>query len=215
MQRECKCSNKLQPLQCQNIYDIMVFSFTHHIHFELATNQSPQDLSFQNYDGDNEDSDDITEVCETLYGYAAKCNRQISGATSSSYQSYEQEDNEYTVCSFIASVVTGTYDENGYIYVNPSNFAADNKYNEYSHKAIRTGVVTGSQVTAILVFVALLVGMGVHALYLNMEIKEKSAFAASTREPLAMNRQNSGIMMARSTTVDSTYKAPVNTGQLA
>jgi len=173
-------------------------------------------LKFQNVAEDAEDADDVTELCENMYGYAAKCNRHIGGASSSSYQSYQQEDNEYAVCSYIASVVTGTYDEYGYIYVDPLSFEADNKYNQYSQKAIRKGVVTTDQGFGLAFFSLSMVGMGVYAALLHGQIKTKAEFVANNSEPLGMNRQNSGIMMARSTTVDSTYRAPRNpSGTLA
>ncbi len=166
-----------------------------------------QDLAFQNANDDaNADADDINQVCETLYGYAAKCNRHMSSASSASYQSYQQEDNEYSVCSLIASVVTGTYDEDGYIYVDPMSFQADNKYNEYSTIAIRKSIVTTSQLLSIISFSALMLGLSFHSFKLRREIDRKTAFSDSKREPLGMNRQNSGIMMARSDTVD--YNAP-------
>lgn len=173
-------------------------------------------LKFQNVANDADDADDITELCENMYGYAAKCNRHIGGASSSSYQSYQQEDNEYAVCSYIASVITGTYDEYGYIYVDPLSFEADNKYNQYSQKAIRKGVVTTDQGFGLAFFSLSMVGMGVYAALLHKQIKTKAEFVANNSEPLGMNRQNSGIMMARSTTVDSTYRAPKNpSGTLA
>jgi len=166
------------------------------------------DLQFNNNDGN--DGDEVTEVCENLYNYAAKCNKHIGGASSSSYQSYQQENNEYAVCSFIASVVTGTYDEYGYIYVDPLSFEADNKYNEYTVNAIRKGVVTLDQVFGLCFFVLAAIGLLVHAAVLHSHIQKRSAFDESTKESLntGVQRQNSGIMMARSTTVDSGYQAP-------
>eukprot|EP00979_Chaetoceros_neogracilis_P003917 scaffold687_cov288-Chaetoceros_neogracile.AAC.9 len=165
-------------------------------------------LSFQNNADDNDDADTVTEVCETLYGYAAKCNRHIGGSSSSSYQSSQQEDNEYAVCSFIASVVTGTYDEYGYIYIDLLSFNAGNKYNQYSTIAIRRGTVTASQIVGLFIFSALIVYMAVSSVLLHKQIKEKAAFIENHAQPLGIDRQNSGIMLARSSTVDSTYKAP-------
>jgi len=173
------------------------------------------DLPFKRVYADNDDADDITEVCENLYGYSAKCNRHISGATSKSYQSYEQEDNEYAVCSYIASVVTGSYDENGYIYVNPLSFEADNKYNQYSTIAVRKQVVTADQILGLTVFSFIVLGMSIHASLLHNKISQKAAMVETSKpaNPAAnLQRENSGIMMARSTTIDSTYQPP---GQMA
>ena len=170
-------------------------------------------MAFQSAN-DNNDADAITEVCETLYGYAAKCNRHIGGATSKSYQSYQQEDNEYSVCSFIATVVTGTYDEYGYIYVDPTSFSQDNKFNQYQYSSLKTrDVVTKGQVFGILFLLASLIGTLVYANMLRNEVEEKADFLANG-SPVGMGRQNSGIMMARSQTVDGNYnRAP--SGRLA
>ena len=165
--------------------------------------QNLKDLAFQNYDNDNQDNDDVNQICETLYGYSAKCNRYMSSASSASYQSYQQEDNEYAVCSFIASVVTGSYDENGYIYVDPLSFEADNKYNEYSNIAIRKSIVTPSQFLSMICFSILSIGLGFYAYKLKTEIDRTGAFSDSKKEPLGMYRQNSGIMMARSNTYEN------------
>lgn len=169
-------------------------------------------MAFQSAN-DNNDADAITEVCETLYGNAAKCNRHIGGATSKSYQSYQQEDNEYSVCSFIATVVTGTYDEYGYIYVDPTSFSQDNKFNQYQYSSLNTrDVVTKGQVFGILFVLASLIGTLVYANTLRKEVEDKAEFLANG-SPVGMDRQTSGIMMARSQTVDGNYRAP--SGRLA
>lgn len=146
-------------------------------------------------------------MCESLYGYAAKCNRYIGGHTSKSYQSYQQDDTETSVCTFIASVVTGTYDEYGFIYVDPSSFESDNKYNQYSKIGIRKGVVTKSQTFGLTVFTFTLVSLCVWVVMLHKEIKLKNSMKTLNR-PFDINRKDSGIMMARSLSHDSRYDAP-------
>jgi len=164
-------------------------------------------LKFQNVANDNVDADSVTELCENLYDYSAKCNRHVGGATSASYQSYQQQDNELAVCSFIASVVTGTYDEYGFIYVDPLSFESDNKYNQYTKIAMRKGVVMSSQILGIVFFVFALVGMAVYAALLHLRIKRRAEGLDSLREPMPVERKDSGIMLARSGTTD-TYRAP-------
>jgi len=161
-----------------------------------------QDLKFQDGANDDQDADDINQVCETLYGYSAKCNRHMSSASAASYQSYQQEENEYSVCSFIASVVTGTYDENGFIYVDPTSFESDNKYNEYSNIAVRRSIVTPSQLASLVCFSILALGLTVYVLQLRRQIDRLSGFSSDKKQAFDMNRQNSGIMMARSDTED-------------
>lgn len=165
-------------------------------------------LKFQNVANDNVDADSVNELCENLYDYAAKCNRHIGGATSASYQSYQQQDNELAVCSFIASVVTGTYDEYGFIYVDPLSFESDNKYNQYTKIAMRKGVVLFSQIIGIVFFLIVLIGMSAYAAFLHVRIQRRAEVLESLREPMAVERQSSGIMLARSGTTDTMYQAP-------
>lgn len=166
-------------------------------------------LPFQKANGDD-DNDDISEVCENLYGYAAKCNRHIGGATDESYQSYQQADNEYAVCSFIHSVVTGSYDEYGYIYIDSNSFAKDNKYNEYAELAIRRDVVTVGQGFGLALFSFFILGLLGWAVVLRKQVIRRGAFNGSTKDPLSGNevsRQNSGIMFSRSKS-NGSYVAP-------
>merc|ERR1712183_99601 len=97
-----------------------------------------------------EDEDNISGVCEDLYNTAAKCNRHIGGATDESYTSYQQEENEYAVCSFISSVVIGVYDEFGFIYLNINQYRRDNKQNEFIRYAPKVEEITFWQVMGIL-----------------------------------------------------------------
>jgi hypothetical protein len=157
-------------------------------------------------DNDNVDVDTVNELCENLYEYAAKCNRHVSGATSASYQSYQQEDNELAACSYIASVVTGTYDEYGFIYVDPLSFESDNKYNQYTKIAMRKGVVMSSQIIGILFFMVVMIGMTIYAGLLHLRIQKRAEALESLKEPMAVERKDSGIMLARSGTTD-TYRA--------
>lgn len=166
------------------------------------------DLPFQQVDNDAEDNDDITEICENLYYTAAKCNRYIGDATDESYQSYQQEANSVAVCSFITSVVTGSYDEQGYIYMNPAAFSADNKYNEYAAAANQKSVVTGLQIVGLTSLSILLVGLLFYASLLRSSVAKKTHKKILTSAPDVsgnnnFGRQNSGIMMCRSNTNDS------------
>merc|ERR1719230_1696942 len=90
------------------------------------------DLPYQQIDEDAEDDDSVTEMCENLYVDSAKCNRHIGGADEESYITSEQEDNEGAICSYIQSVVTGHYDEDGYNYVDADEYAKSNWANQYA-----------------------------------------------------------------------------------
>lgn len=178
-----------------------------------------QDLSFQGTQDDADDNDDISEVCENLYGYAAKCNRYLSSANDNSYQSYQQASNEYAVCSFIESVLQGSYDENGYIYINANEYAFDNKYNSYAEVARRRDVVTAPQAFGLVFFSLILVGLTGYAAYMRNEVNEKFGFIPSATEPLqsrgsdGIKRQDSGIMLCRSQS-NLSYQAPVHDGKM-
>ena len=164
-------------------------------------------MKFQQVDNDAEDNDDITEICENLYDAAAKCNRYIGGATDESYESYQQEENSVAVCSFITSVVTGSYDEEGYIYMNAANFQNDNKYNEYAAKANQKSVVTGLQVFGIVALSISMLGLLIYSSLLRSAVAKKEMnkirISAPDTSGKSFGRQNSGIMMCRSSTGDS------------
>lgn len=150
-----------------------------------------------------------------MYGYAAKCNRYLYSKKTDSYQSYQQKNNEYAVCSFIESVITGSYDENGYIYIDASEYASDNKHNKYTQAYRRRGIVTFSQGVGLIFFSLLLIGMSIKILLLRKEVTQRYGFDYLTREPLAeseanLTRQVSGIMACRSESDDMSdaYEAP-------
>ena len=168
-------------------------------------------------EGDYYDNDDISEVCENLYAASGKCNRHIGGASDNSYQSNQQEDNSYTVCSFIQSVVQGSYDEYGYIYINSNNFASDNQYNEYAEIAIRRDVVTSGQVLGLFVLSLLVLFLVFKAALLRHQVTARAPknYYQESAATTTIKRQNSGIMMCRSESggQKGSYQAP--TGMLA
>jgi len=173
------------------------------------------ELAFQDADEDADgDDNDITEVCETLYAASAKCNKYMYAATSSSaYQSDAQANNENTVCNFITSVVTGSYDENGYIYFDAGKYSSDNSYNDFANDLYRVEIVTAGQLIGLLLFSTVVIAFFIWSCVLHNAISKKSmsGMAVGTmggsqnmpgsvgRGPTKeMPRQNSGIMMCRS-----------------
>ncbi len=188
--------------------------------FSIATlGCTTQDLPFQQSDNDANDNNAVSEICENLYGYAAKCNRYIGSANDNSYQSYQQANNEYAVCSFISSVVQGSYDEYGYIYINSREYKSDNKYNSYAEAARRRDVVTAGQAIGLAFFSFFLIGLTAYAYFVRKMVIQERGFNASTKEPLqsegkgVIKRQNSGIMMCRSKS-NISYQAPAHDGKL-
>ena len=121
------------------------------------------------------------------------------------------------MCSFISSVVAGSYDEYGYIYIDSSAYASDNKYNAYAQAAIRRDVVTAGQAAGIVLLSLLMVGLFIYAAYMRNVVGKKLGFTTATKEPLRerdIKRQESGIMMCRSKS-NLSYKAPVHDGRMA
>jgi len=208
----------LYTLTGQEISSDSLESYTRHDCISCQESQLP----FQQIDNDADDNDNISEICENLYNYAAKCNRYIGSANDNSYQSYQQVSNEYAVCSFIHSVVTGSYDEYGYIYVDASSYRKDNRYNEYAEAAIRKDVVTLGQALGVTFFVFALVGMAGYASWIRRQVDQRRSMFNAGKEPLnegagygrgvagakaITTRQDSGILRCRSDS-DESYHAP-------
>jgi hypothetical protein len=76
----------------------------------------------QNQKGnDKDDGDHVIEMCETLYDESAKCEASHDFAAYGDYDGYEnQKMQEDTVCQFMNSLRSGTYDESGEIIVSGS-----------------------------------------------------------------------------------------------
>ena len=73
--------------------------------------------------------DDASDMCQTLYQDAAKC--ETTHGFSSGYASYDDYDNQVSneeiVCDFITSIKTGSYDDDGEIIVTGSNTSPGSK----------------------------------------------------------------------------------------
>jgi hypothetical protein len=69
---------------------------------------------------DRDDVDNVIEMCEALYNGAAKCETLLDIGYSDN-EGYENQKNQQdTVCQFMASLRSGTYDESGEIIVSGS-----------------------------------------------------------------------------------------------
>ena len=142
-------------------------------------------------------------MCENLYTGAAKCNRHIGGASSESYQSSEQEDNSQTVCNYISSVVSGRYDEDGFIYADTRQYRKDNGANQYA-KSQAKQVVTAGQIVLIFFLSIAFICLSIVSCVLRNAITKKAVWRGPNRDMNAalaaqISRQNSGIGMNRST----------------
>jgi len=168
------------------------------------------DLMFQDADEDGNDNE-ITGVCENLYAASGKCNKYMYSANQQSYQSSAQANNENTVCNYISSVVTGNYDEKGYIYFDAGDYSSNNKYNEFANDLYRVEIVTGGQVMGLLIFSTAVLAFMIWSCVLHNKISKKSMDGLASGTQYRNNpgsvgrgatkelpRQNSGIMMCRS-----------------
>lgn len=179
-----------------------------------CTSCRESDKPYQNVDEDEEDEDDINELCENLYQGAAKCNRYMYDAEDESYQGYNQEANEGEVCNFIQNVVTGQYDEYGYIYLNADDYEKDNKNNRYA----QTGEISIGQIFGILTLATLCTILTVWACFLHRSLTRNAPWRPQLKQKTAgsVKRSGSGIMMGRSKSGGSgSYRAPNNPGQFA
>lgn len=160
-------------------------------------------LPYQEIDEDAEDSDEVTEMCENLYSASAKCNKNIAGATSQSYLSSEQEYNAQTTCSYISSIVSGHYDERGYIYVDSGSYRSDNINNKYKSEETYA-TVTGNQFFGILVLSVLFILMWLWSCWLRVSLSNNAFQGPRPRKDENVSkaeyisRSNSGIVMGRS-----------------
>jgi len=163
------------------------------------------DLPYQEVDEDAEDNNDVTEMCENLYTAAAKCNRHIGSASSESYQSSEQEDNSQTVCNYIGSVVSGRYDEDGFIYVDSGNYRSSNSGNKYHNvetiPEVSVGQVFGILILSIAFIWLWLWSCCLRAAVSNISLNGPNKDGADGSQ--YFSRTNSGIMMGRSRTFDN------------
>ena len=100
----------------------------------ISCQQALPDMTTQ---GDNQDDNDITELCEVLYESSAKCNVNLPDALASSYVSSNQYANEELACSFIENVVKGAYDQYGYVKLDESKSIMNiaKMFNNYSSDA--------------------------------------------------------------------------------
>jgi len=177
-----------------------------------CTSCRESDKPYQNVEEDEEDGDDINELCENLYQQSAKCNRYLYDADDESYQGYNQEANSDEVCSFIQNVVTGQYDEYGYIYLDSSEYEKDNKDNRYAS----VEEVSIGQIFAILIMATLCVILVIWACFLHRSLTRNAPWRPrlnkqNGKSSGSVSRNQSGITNTRS----GSYQAPNNPGQFA
>lgn len=128
--------------------------------------KEPQEWDENNEGNDQQDADEVNELCEDLYNYAAKC--EVSHGFDNGYSQvygYEnQAAQEQLVCDYIQSIKAGTYDEEGEINVKGANASIGG--------GSRT---TGGQKFALTFFILGTVGLAVYAAVLHSKLTKGSA----------------------------------------
>ena len=126
----------------------------------------PQDYDENNEGNDQQDADEVNELCEDLYNYAAKC-ESIHGFDNgySNYDGYENQiAQEELVCDYIQSIKAGTYDEEGEINVRGASASIGG--------GSRT---TGGQKFALTFFILGTVGLAAYAAVLHSKLTKGSS----------------------------------------
>lgn len=162
------------------------------------------DLPYQNQDEDGDDDDEeeeaeVTELCELLFEEAGKCHKYMEDVDEEAYGE-NQAENEDTVCGFIQNVVTGQYDELGYIYLSADDYSKDNRDNQYATTAseVSIGQIFGLLVTALACIILV-----VWACFLHRKLTRRAPWrprraGGSGAKAGKLSRNNSGILMGRS-----------------
>jgi hypothetical protein len=158
----------------------------------------------------------VSEICETLYYDAAKCNKNYKNFYfSASYSGYSaaklQMGEEDKVCYYIQNVLQG-YDEYGEIYLDQGfkfgqNYDANSAQNQFAQVE-----VTPFQIVGILFATLACVGLTGYSCYLHRAIMKKAPWRPNRGGPAAIagqiSRQNSGIIIGRSRSTGSTHYSP-------
>lgn len=125
--------------------------------------KEPREQQYNEY-ADQQDADEVIELCENLYNEAAKCEK-AHGFTNgyAGYYGYENQlAQEEVVCEFMQSLKSGTYDEEGEIIVKGAS------------SAIGGPSATGVQKFALTFFTLGTVGLAVYAAMLHSKLMRGS-----------------------------------------
>ena len=190
-----------------------------------------QSLPYMTTQGDNQDDNDITELCEMLYQQSAKCNVNLPDALEASYVSGNQYANEDLACSFIENVVKGAYDQYGYVKLDESNMM-DNIAGLFKNNYSSTAPPSIGQIFAIVALGAACAIMLITIGFMQRSLRkwedakrrralvesdaigdfgnkgmgrEASVGTINIEDDYSINRNESGVMMGRSFAGDQDY----------
>jgi hypothetical protein len=137
----------------------------------ISCKEQPDANGQQQNENDQNDVDEVIEMCEDLYDAAAKC-ETVHGFANGYANIYGYENQiaqESTVCDFMDSIKAGTYDEGGEIVVRGASSVGTSKS------------TTGGQKFALTFFILGTLGLAVYAAMLHSKLVKggKSDLATS------------------------------------
>eukprot|EP00568_Trieres_chinensis_P005468 CAMPEP_0183309838 /NCGR_PEP_ID=MMETSP0160_2-20130417/25567_1 /TAXON_ID=2839 ORGANISM="Odontella Sinensis, Strain Grunow 1884" /NCGR_SAMPLE_ID=MMETSP0160_2 /ASSEMBLY_ACC=CAM_ASM_000250 /LENGTH=559 /DNA_ID=CAMNT_0025473921 /DNA_START=107 /DNA_END=1786 /DNA_ORIENTATION=+ len=156
------------------------------------------ELPYMVIKNDQDDEDDIAELCENLYIESGKCNQHLyDGDDDAAYMGYNQAANSDAACEFAETVLAGGYDMNGMILIDEDEFSFDNiSFGEFTDASM-------AQLAGIALVSLGIVAMTVWACFLHraldIQAKTPDALLPASSE---LERRDSGIGMCRSTSRD-------------
>ena len=170
-------------------------------------------------DSVNYDSDEINEICESLYEVSAHCDKHFRAYSNKSKQSKYAEAvaQEDLTCDFIDSVVMGNYNEAGFVDLGDdytiekqSGWMTDSMYGQqYGHYITE---VTPLQIFGLLASIMAVILLAVWSMTLHKSLTKGGPWRPRRglqrpTSPTAtdLDRQNSGIVMGRSQSNASYY----------
>ena len=113
------------------------------------------------------------------------------------YQSENQAQNENAVCTFMESLNSNTYNENGEINVSGASWASWNKEFNAESKAMNAGMKAALVITALAAMAMAVTACVLHNVLARKNIPWKPRRSKGA-DPTDLARQNSGITMGRS-----------------
>lgn len=116
------------------------------------------------------------------------------------YMSEQQEKNEESVCSFIESLASNTYDENGEVTLSGSSWVNPQAWNSEflaESKAMSPGIKAALILTAVAALSMAVAACVLHGTLARKNIPWKPR-RSKGEDPTDLARQNSGITMGRS-----------------
>eukprot|EP00542_Grammatophora_oceanica_P006161 CAMPEP_0194064114 /NCGR_PEP_ID=MMETSP0009_2-20130614/82182_1 /TAXON_ID=210454 /ORGANISM="Grammatophora oceanica, Strain CCMP 410" /LENGTH=482 /DNA_ID=CAMNT_0038716495 /DNA_START=87 /DNA_END=1535 /DNA_ORIENTATION=+ len=156
---------------------------------------------------DQEEAEEVYELCDVMYQAAGKCNRYLNtGDVDETYGSENQADAESMTCNFVESLIENNYDTTGEILLTSSTFNSDNWKDYHEYQKV---IVTHWQTIGLVFSSIIMVWLGVWACMLHRKVANRTFYNPNSlgSQPGGgrLSRIQSGIMMGRSSSGSSGY----------